>query len=78
VSAVYGALVEHAPWAAAGAGTGFGTAVWIGADEVAMPVIGWSHPDRQPAEAHLQSFTSHLVYGVATEVTRRIIRSALH
>jgi hypothetical protein len=77
VSTVYGALVEHAPWASAGAGTGFGTAVWIGADEVAMPVIGWSHPQRHPAEAHFQSFTSHLVYGLAAEATRRMVRKAL-
>jgi hypothetical protein len=78
VSGLYGALVERAPGATAGTGTAFGTAVWIGGDEVAMPLIGWSHPSRQPFEAHLQSFTAHLVFGFTTEIARRLIRAQLH
>lgn len=77
VSGLYGALVEEAPWAASGGGTGFGTAVWLGADEIAMPAIGWAHPQRYPAEAHVQSFTSHLVFGLTTELTRRAVRRML-
>jgi hypothetical protein len=78
VSGVYGAVVERAPRAAAGTGTAFGTAVWIAGDEIAMPLIGWSHPNRLPLEAHLQSFTAHLVFGFTTEIARRLIRRQLH
>jgi uncharacterized membrane protein YagU involved in acid resistance len=74
---LYGAIAEQAPWVTAGAGTAYGTAVWLGADELAMPLIGWSHPQRHPAEAHLQSFTAHLVFGLATGITFRLVRSAL-
>lgn len=77
VSAAYGIAAEQAPWATRGAGTGFGTLVWAGADELAMPIIGWAHPQRYPLESHLQSFTAHLVFGVATELTRRAVRRLL-
>lgn len=77
VSALYGAFAEQAPWIASGAGTGYGTLVWIGADEIAMPAIGWSEPQRYPAEAHMQSFTAHLVFGFTTELTRRAVRRML-
>jgi putative membrane protein len=77
VCAAYGAVAERARWTTAGTGTGFGTLVWAGADEIAMPLIGWSDPRRYPARDHLQSFTSHLVFGVSTELTRRAVRRML-
>ena len=51
-------------------------AVWAGADELAMPLLGLSRRD-YPLEAHLQAFTAHLVYGVTTEAVRRLFRRAL-
>ncbi len=77
ISAAYGVFSEHAPWASAGGGTGFGTLVWIGADEIAMPVIGWSQPRKYPLESHLQSLTAHLVFGFVTDITRRAARRVL-
>ncbi|MGE3473999.1 MAG: DUF1440 domain-containing protein, partial [Vicinamibacterales bacterium] len=77
VSAAYGVVAEQASWATRGSGAGFGTLVWVAADEIAMPVIGWARPQRYPISAHLQSFTSHLVFGVTTEVTRRAVRRLL-
>jgi hypothetical protein len=74
MGAIYGAFVEEAPWAAAGAGSAYGALVWVGADEVAMPVIGWSRPQTYPLESHLQSLTAHLVFGVASEISRRAVR----
>jgi uncharacterized membrane protein YagU involved in acid resistance len=48
--------------------------VWLLADEIAMPLLGLSGPTtRRPIEMHLQSFVSHLVFGTATEVTRRAL-----
>lgn len=77
ISAAYGIFAEHAPWTRGGAGAGYGTLVWLGADEIAMPLIGWSQPQRFPLESHVQSFTAHIVFGVTTEVTRRAVRRVL-
>jgi hypothetical protein len=77
MSTAYGMVAEHNRWASAGAGTGFGTLVWAGADEVAMPALGWSRPQRYPLESHLQSLTAHLVYGFTTEIVRRAVRRAI-
>jgi putative membrane protein len=55
-------------------GAGFGMAVWLGADEIAMPLLGLSRPTtRRPFEMHLQSLAAHLVFGTATEMTRRAL-----
>jgi len=49
-----------------------GTALWLLADEIAMPVVGLSKSTLQrPLEMHLQSFAAHIVYGVTTEHVRR-------
>jgi putative membrane protein len=74
LGAAYGAVAERGPWATAGMGTAYGTAVWAGADEIAMPAIGWSRPDHFRLQDHLQSFTAHLVFGLGTELTRRGVR----
>jgi uncharacterized membrane protein YagU involved in acid resistance len=50
-------------------------AVWLGADEIAMPLLGLSRPTtRRPFEMHLQSLAAHLVFGTATEMTRRALQ----
>jgi hypothetical protein len=78
VSALYGGLAETSPRATAGAGLAYGTAVWAAADEVAMPLFGLATRDQPyPVEAHLQSFASHVVFGVTTELVRRGVRAAL-
>jgi uncharacterized membrane protein YagU involved in acid resistance len=74
---VYGLAAERAAWATSGSGVGFGSAVWAGADEGAMPLIGWSRPQQHPLESHLQSFTAHFVYGLGTELVRRGVRAML-
>jgi putative membrane protein len=77
VSAAYGVFAERAAWATAGTGAGFGTFVWAAADEAAVPMLGLSHPGRHPADAHLQAFTAHLVFGITTELVRKAVRRAL-
>ena len=45
-------------------------------DEIAMPLFGLSNSTvRRPIEMRLQSFIAHLVYGTATELTRRSMRA---
>jgi hypothetical protein len=78
MGALYGMAVENAPVVRAGSGSAFGAAVWIGADEIAMPMLGLESPDNDRTfELHAQSFASHIVYGVTTELVRRAIRRAL-
>ena len=78
VGAIYGAYVESRARQRRLFGAGLGAALWATADEIAMPVLGLSHPTtRRPLEMHLQSFAAHLVYGVTTEVIRRPARMAL-
>jgi hypothetical protein len=75
---VYGGLAEVSPAVRVCAGAGYGTAVWIGGDEVAVPLLGLSDPDADyPMELHAQAFASHIVYGVTLELVRRVLRSPL-
>ena len=59
------------------AGAAFGTAVWVGADEIAMPVLGLSTGQDYPVEAHLQSLVAHLAFGITAEFVRRGVRALL-
>jgi len=43
-----------------------------------VPLMGLSKRNGElPAEAHVQAFASHLVFGFATEAVRRAVRSAI-
>lgn len=78
MGAVYGAVVEHAPWAKAGAGIPFGALLFVGADEVAVPAFGLSKsPQEYPLSSHASALVAHAVYGVTTEVVRRMIRASM-
>ena len=77
-AAVYGMLVEVAPFVTIGEGAAFGTGVFLLADELAVPATGLSKPRRQiPLTTHLYGLASHLVYGWITETVRRALRAAL-
>jgi len=74
VGAIYGAYAERRRADASGAG--FGTTVWLAADEIAMPLLGLSDSTaHRPLEMHLQSLFAHLVYGTATEIARRSVQA---
>lgn len=78
MGAVYGGLSERYPYASAGWGSGFGSALFLGADEIAVSLFHLgSNPKRTPLSAHAYAWASHLVYGVALESVRRPARSAL-
>ncbi len=77
-AAVYGMLAEVAPIVTLGDGTGFGTGLWLLADEVAVPAAGLSKlPKEIPLTTHIYALASHLVYGWVTETVRRAVRRAL-
>jgi len=76
--AIYGALAEFAPSVTAGAGLPFGTAVWLLADEAAVPALGLSKaPTEYPLSTHAYALVSHFVYGLTTDIVRRAVRSLL-
>jgi putative membrane protein len=78
VGAVYGLLAEILPGSKLALGTGFGVAVALGLDEGLVPALGLSKP---PAEVrpsqHAYNLASHVVYGLALEGARRILRVLL-
>jgi uncharacterized membrane protein YagU involved in acid resistance len=75
---LYGAVVEFAPEVTTAAGLPFGAAFWLIADETAVPLLGLSKgPTEYPLSTHVYALTSHLVFGLTTEVTRRAVRSLL-
>jgi hypothetical protein len=75
VGALYGAVVEYRRDTAAIGGLPFGTAVWVAADEVGLPLAGLArNPSEYPVSRHLAALASHLVYGLTAETVRRQLR----
>ena len=78
MGAIYGGLSEQFPPASYGWGTAFGSALFIGADEIAVPLFGLAPaPTKSPLSTHLYAWASHLVYGAALESVRRPLRSTM-
>jgi putative membrane protein len=76
--AIYGAVSEVLPAARVGAGAPFGAAVWLAADELAVPALGLSRsPTETPLSTHGYALVSHFVYGLATEAVRGAVRRVL-
>ena len=75
---LYGALAEYSPRARAGFGTAFAGALFAGADLVAVPALHLSSSSADaPVSTLATPFAAHLVYGVTTEATRRLVRAML-
>jgi hypothetical protein len=73
MGAAYGVLAARRGGAPPLSGAAWGTAVWLVADEVAMPLLGLARDDVDyPLSAHLQSWTAHIVFGLTTESVGRI------
>jgi putative membrane protein len=78
VGGLYGAVAEVAPEITAGVGLPFGAAFWLVVDETAVPLLGLSKgPTQYPLSTHVYALTSHLVYGLTTELMRQAVRKAL-
>lgn len=77
MGALYGGLVPLVPEVTLGRGVLFGATLWLTADEAALPLLGLSAaPTRYPASRHASALGSHIVYGLTTDLVRRIIRLA--
>jgi len=78
IGALYGATSEYAPTTTTGYGLAFGSALWLGADEIGVPAAGLSKPPTEiPASTHATAFAMHLVYGMTLEGVRRLVRAGM-
>jgi putative membrane protein len=56
------------------AGVGYGSAVFVGADELAVPALGLSEsPKDTPLSSHAYGLASHAVYGLTGEPVRKAV-----
>jgi uncharacterized membrane protein YagU involved in acid resistance len=78
VGGAYGGVAEYTPAVRSGFGTGFGGFLSSTADQFAVPVFKLaSSPFDLPASAQASPIAGHIVYGVTTELVRRIVRRLL-
>ena len=75
---LYGGLAEYSDAAKTGLGTGFGSVLFVGADLVGVPAFHLGPPLTE-TQAHTLAtpYAAHLVYGITTELVRRVIRLIL-
>jgi uncharacterized membrane protein YagU involved in acid resistance len=75
---LYGGLAEYSSVVTSGFGTSFGGILFSLADFLAVPALNLApSPMDQPASAQASPFAAHIVYGVSTELVRRMLRMLL-
>jgi putative membrane protein len=73
MGALYGVAAEWFPRIGAGRGTLYGGAVWLLADEIAMPALGLLGPvTKTPLSSQLGALASHMSYGFTADFVRRL------
>ena len=78
IGGLYGFAAEAEPRVRAGGGAVFGAAAATVVDETLVPVARFGEPFwRAPWMSHPYSYASHLVFGVATEGARKLLRRFL-
>jgi uncharacterized membrane protein YagU involved in acid resistance len=61
-------MADRLPIVRSAYGIVYGTAVWIVADEMVMPLLGLSRrPQQLPVDVHAYALAGHWVYGVALD-----------
>ena len=76
LGACYVIMAERLPGIRAAHGIAYGTAVWIVADEMIMPLLGLSRGPRQlPLGVHAYALAGHWMYGLTLESA---VRAGLH
>lgn len=73
---VYGLITGMMPELARGRGLAWGTVLWLGGDEVAVPLLKLSPPPQEhPVSVHASALGAHLVYGVSLYAILRGLRA---
>ena len=76
--AAYGAVVEYYPAATAKDGAAFGMTLSSLTHGTVLPAIGLAaKPEEQTVRERSSEMVTHVVYGVVTETTRRVVRKML-
>ncbi|MGH9574646.1 MAG: DUF1440 domain-containing protein [Candidatus Acidiferrales bacterium] len=77
--AAYGAVTEMAGESKGLlSGLIFGAALYLVADELAVPALGLSgKPNEYPLSSHFYGLASHIVYGLSAEMARRVLRAVM-
>lgn len=78
MGALYGAVSEYSEVPRRGYGLGFGSALFLLADEIGVPALGLSaSPTRMPPSVHLNAWIWHAVYGTTAEAMRGLVRGVI-
>jgi Protein of unknown function (DUF1440) len=78
VGGLYGVLAERFDVVALGKGTAYGAAVWLGAEELALPGLKFTKPVTEKSwSSHATGLAGHLIYGFTLNAARRAIRPFL-
>ena len=75
---LYGGLAEVSGVVTTGLGSGFGSVLFAGADLVGVPALHLSGSAAgAPVNTLITPYAAHIVYGVTTDVVRRLVRTIL-
>jgi len=79
VGGLYGLLrPDREDDGAVGDGLGYGTALWLFGDELAVPLLGLAKgPTAVSTRTHAEALGAHLVYGLATATATKALRRVL-
>jgi putative membrane protein len=78
VGGVYGMLAEYQPVVTGRLGANFGLTLCGITHASALPMMGLTEsPENQPAREHASELVTHAVYGITTELVRRLTRKML-
>ncbi len=71
---VYALFAEEFNWVTIAYGAAFGVVFWVGFHVILTPLLGWSGwPNVLSFREQINELISHILYGVALELTRRVI-----
>lgn len=75
---VYGLLEPRVKERDLTAGLGYGAALWLFGDELAVPLLGLAAgPTAHPPRVHVEAFGAHLVYGLTTSAATKALRHVM-
>jgi putative membrane protein len=78
VGGVYGAVAEYQPAVTGRMGANFGLTLCGITHASALPIMGLTEsPENQPAREHASELVTHAIYGVTTELVRRLARRVI-